>query len=109
MKLSRLCHRFDWHLFSFLCEITPEEWASWGIKDRRRIRKLYGIFMMLFMFWSFAYTLALIYERISFAAIGYIAPNAVQFTPLAVWGIMVAFALWLAVKGESWGLYLGAP
>lgn len=97
--MKNTLQRFDWNLFTFVSEPTETEFWSWSPKQRFVFKRIYDVYMLLAMFWSFTFAFAVIYENMSMASVGVIVPSLTIQLPVVMIIIMISYAtgsgLWL--------------
>lgn len=101
MKFKDAWNWFDWNLYLFMQRLTDDEEQSLPDKIRIALQKHYHIQMLMVMFWSFAFAIAVMYENMSMATLGYIPLSQIQLLPIYVWLIQIFIVLYVGLRLEK--------
>jgi len=97
-KIKAAWDKFDWWMFVCalkLLDEEPDSMPTWRLQYRRTV---HDIFMILAMFGAFTYAGALLYEDMSYKALGFVPPNFIQYAPLMM---MVVLAVFMGFAGHK--------
>ena len=88
-KILKIINDIDWKLFLLFFGFTEKGVEKMPLRSLIFYKKIYDINMFMSFFGACSFAAALIYEKITYSAVGYIPPNFIQLMPIIILSILL--------------------